>query len=77
VRATYEDSGSGKLTGRHLQELANQLPPEAEILSMKVEESQRDGWFWSIKAVMPELPTRPHTLKRDLGRMTGQRADHG
>jgi hypothetical protein len=56
MRAIYEDNGSGKLTGRHLQELAAQLPLEAEIISLKVEESQTDGWYWSIKARVPEVP---------------------
>ena len=90
MRAIYEDSGTGKLTGRHLQELAAQLPPEAEILSLKVEESQKDGWFWSIKARVPEVPARPPqsfphhkpgmrgSVADQVGRGRGeQRADHG
>lgn len=88
MRATYEDSGSGKLTARMLQEMANQLPPQAEIVSMRVEESQMDGWYWSIKAVMPQVPTAqsfPHHKPGMRGSVAdqvgqnrgGQRADHG
>jgi hypothetical protein len=58
MRAIYEDNGSGKLTGRQLQELANQLPPEAEILSIQYGESQKDGWFWSIRASVPKVPSQ-------------------
>lgn len=60
MRAIYEDNGSGKLTGAKLQQLASQLPPDAEVIQLKVEESQTDGWYWSIKARVPEVPTRPH-----------------
>lgn len=90
MRAIYEDSGSGQLTGRHLQELAAQLPPEAQITSMRVEESQMDGFSWSIRAVMPEVPARPPqsfphhkpgmrgSVADQVGRGRGeQRADHG
>jgi len=56
MRAIYEDSGSGQLTGRHLQELAAQLPAEAQITSLRVEEHQIDGFSWSIRAVMPTVP---------------------
>jgi hypothetical protein len=89
MRAIYEDNGSGKLTGAKLQELAAQLPPEAEVIGLKVEESQTDGWYWSIKARVPEVPRRPsygHSVKRGTddppvrvpsGRTTGQRADRG
>lgn len=73
MRAIYEDNGSGKLTGRHLQELAGQLPPEAEILSMRVEESQTDGWSWSIKARVPEVP--PAKLHTHRPGMRGSVAD--
>jgi hypothetical protein len=59
MRAIYEDNGSGKLTGAKLQQLAAQLPPEAEILNFTVSESQTDGWYWSIKARVPEVPSRP------------------
>lgn len=70
MRAIYEDSGSGQLTGRHLQELAAQLPPEAQITSLRVEEHQVDGFSWSIRAVMPIVPKAPiHTsLKRGSAR---------
>ncbi|MEG2887223.1 MAG: hypothetical protein RR853_08870 [Aurantimicrobium sp.] len=85
MRAIYEDNGSGKLTGAKLQQLASQLPADAEILQLKVEESQKDGWYWSIKARVPEVPARPSyggTKIRDraadeLGLGRTQRADRG
>lgn len=58
MKAVYQSNGSGKLTVAQLEEELAKVPPQAEIQSLTVANSQRDGWVWSIRAEMPDLPPR-------------------
>lgn len=75
MRAIYEDQGMGKLTGDKLQQLAAQIPANAEIVSLRVEESQTDGWYWSIKAMVPEVPPRAQSFPHHKPGVRGSVAD--
>lgn len=50
MQMTASTSGSGKLTVTELRELLKDIPEEA-TLSITTENNQRDGAFWSVRAV--------------------------
>lgn len=56
VNATYEHSGSKQPTVQELIDVLSVMPPTAKVMSLHVEESQKDGWWWRVQARQEALP---------------------
>lgn len=63
MKAIYKDNGSERLSVGALKALLAGIPDDAQIVHMKAENTQRDGWYWTFEAegaVAPRPPKPSH-----------------